>query len=316
MSERLAPPGWQGNFWGPEATKARHEGKMPPIVATAHMARWDRWGKQVLRDGDIVFRLGDARVGRGYFPMSRFLACASNSKFSHTGIVAIEVEGPVVYDTTRMRRVPATILRMGAGQHRLDRGQAIASRIQRQRSPKSWRICHKVFEEQVPFDYQLSEDDSALYCIEMTEKAYRSAGIELSKPIRLGDMERAPEFPLQMFGLRFASKYALERPLTFDQLVYFPGNENHGIWSARQLMTVVPATYAPGHPGLWRLRFQRTGIARYRQAIGEKISSPGPAHRRGGGQEPAVGDLMNIALATAADPIGPGAMAGSGNLRG
>ena len=30
--------------------------------------------------------------------MSRFLARASNSKFSHTGIVAIEVEGPVVYD--------------------------------------------------------------------------------------------------------------------------------------------------------------------------------------------------------------------------
>ena len=101
MSERLAPPGWQGNYWGPEATKARHEGKMPPIVVTPHMARWDRWGRQVLRDGDIVFRLGDARIGRGYFPMSRFLARASNSKFSHTGIVAIEEEGPVVYDISR-----------------------------------------------------------------------------------------------------------------------------------------------------------------------------------------------------------------------
>ena len=51
-----------------------------------------------------------------------------------------------------------------------------------------------------------------------------------------------------MWGLRFASKYALERPLTFEQPVFFPGNERHGIWSARQLMTVVPATFAPGHP--------------------------------------------------------------------
>jgi len=33
MSERLAPPGWQGNYWGPEATRARHEGRMSPIVA-------------------------------------------------------------------------------------------------------------------------------------------------------------------------------------------------------------------------------------------------------------------------------------------
>ena len=240
MSERLAPPGWQGNFWGPEATRARHEGKMPPIVATAHMARWDRWGRQVLRDGDIVFRLGDARVGRGYFPMSRFLARASNSNFSHTGIVAIEVEGPVVYDITRtgVARQPFCVWTLdnigsiGVKRLRPEYKNAI---------PKVVGYCHKVFEEQVPFDYQLSEDDSALYCVEMTEKAFRSAGIELSKPIRLGDMERASEFPLQMFGLRFASKYALERPLTFDQLVYFPGNENHGIWSARQLMTVVPA---------------------------------------------------------------------------
>ncbi len=101
ISERMAPPGWQGNFWGPEATKARHEGRMPPIVATPHMARWDQWGRKVLRDGDIVFRLGDARLAHGYFKISQFLAKASNSKFSHTGIVAIEEEGPVVYDTTR-----------------------------------------------------------------------------------------------------------------------------------------------------------------------------------------------------------------------
>ena len=75
----------------------------------------------------------------------------------------------------------------------------------------------------MPFDYQLSDDDSALYCVEMTEKAFRSAGIELSKPIRLGDMERASEFPLQMFGLRFASKYALEHPLTFRPARLLPG---------------------------------------------------------------------------------------------
>jgi Permuted papain-like amidase enzyme, YaeF/YiiX, C92 family len=276
MSERLAPSGWHGNFWGPEATRARHEGKMPPIVATAHMARWDRWGKQVLRDGDIVFRLGDARVGRGYFPMSRFLARASNSSFSHTGIVAIEVEGPVVYDVTRtgVARQPFCVWALD------NIGSIGVKRLRPQYKtaiPKVLAYLHKVFEEQVPFDYQLSDDDSALYCIEMTEKAFRSAGIELSKPIRLGDMERAPEFPLQMFGLRFASKYALERPLTFDQLVYFPGNENHGIWSARQLMTVVPATYAPGHPdfstSVSKERASRENGAR----SAKKVSSPGHA---------------------------------------
>jgi hypothetical protein len=276
MSERLAPPGWQGNFWGPEATRARHDGKMPPIVATSHMARWDRWGKQVLRQGDIVFRLGDARVGRGYFPMSRFLARASNSSFSHTGIVAIEVEGPVVYDITRtgVARQPFCVWALdnigsiGVKRLRPEFKTAI---------PKVLAYVHRVFEEQVPFDYQLSDDDSALYCVEMTEKAYRSAGIELSKPIRLGDMERAPEFPLQMFGLRFASKYALERPLSFDQLVYFPGNENHGIWSARQLMTVVPVTYAPGHPDYSASVSKERAARETGTPSPKKISSPGRA---------------------------------------
>jgi Permuted papain-like amidase enzyme, YaeF/YiiX, C92 family len=279
MSESLAPPGWQGNYWGPEATRARHEGKMPPIVATAHMARWDRWGRQVLRDGDILFRLGDARVGRGYFPMSRFLARASNSSFSHTGIVAIEVEGPVVYDISRtsVARQPFCVWALdnigsiGVKRLRPEYKKAI---------PQVLAYCRRVFEEQVPFDYQLSEDDSALYCVEMTEKAFRSAGIELSKPIRLGDMERASEFPVQMFGIRFASRYALERPLTFDQFVYFPGNENHGIWSARQLMTVVPATYAPGHPD-YSASVSKVGAPRETGApSAKKISSPGRAREK------------------------------------
>ena len=275
ITERLAPPGYQGNFWGPEATRARHEGKMPPIVATANMARWDRWGRKVLRDGDILFRLGDARVGRGYFPMSRFLARASNSKFSHTGIVSIEVEGPVVYDMTRLGvcRQPFCVWALdnigwiGVKRVRPEYASAI---------PKVVAFCHKVFEEQIPFDFQLSEDDSALYCIEMTEKAYRSAGIELSKPIRLGDMERASEFPLQMFGIRFASKYALERPLTFDQLVYFPGNDNHGIWSARQLMTVVPPTYAPGHPDFNDYINKESFEHASNSPPARKVSSPSP----------------------------------------
>ena len=100
MSEQLAA-GYPGNYYGRRPPRLDARGRMPPIVMTPHMARWDRWGKQVLRDGDIVFRRGDARLLHGYFPMSKFLANCSNSPFSHTGVVAIEEEGPVVYDTTR-----------------------------------------------------------------------------------------------------------------------------------------------------------------------------------------------------------------------
>ena len=36
MSEQLAS-GYVGNFYGPTATEARREGRMPPIVMTPHM---------------------------------------------------------------------------------------------------------------------------------------------------------------------------------------------------------------------------------------------------------------------------------------
>jgi hypothetical protein len=249
MSERLAPTGFVGNYWGPEATEAREEGKLPRVFMTPHMMRWDLWGRQVLRDGDIVFRMGDARVLHGYFPMSRFLANCSNSPFSHTGIVAIEKEGPVVYDTTR----PA-VARQPFGVWALDNvGNFGVKRLRpeyRGAVPQVLAYCRRVYQEQVPFDYDLGLDDSALYCIELTQKAFMAAGIELCKPIHLGDMERAAEFPACMFGLRFASQYTLEHPLDFDTLVYFPGNDRHGIWSAKQLMTIVPPTYCPGYPEL------------------------------------------------------------------
>jgi hypothetical protein len=249
MSDRLAPPGFQGNYWGKAGDQARALGKVPPIMMTPHMARWDRWGRQVLEDGDIVFRTGDARLLRGYFRFSRFLANCSNSPFSHTGIIAIEKGGPFVYDM----RGPA-VGRQPFHIWILDNvGSIGVKRLKpelRGAIPKVLAYCRKVYQDEVPFDYELSLDDSALYCAEMTQKAFLVADINLSKPIRLGDMERADEFPVCMFGLMVFSRFMLEHPLTFEQLVYFPGNDRYGIWSAKELLTIVPATYAPGYPGL------------------------------------------------------------------
>ena len=94
----MKPAAWTGNFWGPAATRARSAGQLPPLPTNPEMARWNRWGRDVLREGDIVFRLGDARALRGIFALSRFIARATDSPFSHTGIVAVEDGSPVVYD--------------------------------------------------------------------------------------------------------------------------------------------------------------------------------------------------------------------------
>lgn len=233
-TDRLVPPGWQGNPWGPEATKARQSGEIPPLAMTDGMKQWDRWGKLVLRDGDILFRRGDAKLLRGHFPFSRFIANVSGSQFSHTGIAAIEGGEPVVYDTTKagVRRQPFSVWILdNAGPFGVKRvkpeSQAYAA--------KAVQFCRDAYVRQVPFDYELSDDDRALYCVEMTEKAYRSSGLPLAEPLKLGDMENINKFPICVMVFLKASD------LNLEQLVFFPGNERHGIWSSPHLTTV----YAP-----------------------------------------------------------------------
>ena len=237
-------PGWQGNPWGPAASAARDAGTLPPFVETPEMARWDSWARQTLRDGDILFRMGDARILFGYFPFSRFVARASNSRFSHTGIVVIENGEPMVYDTTKsgVRKMPVRVWIID------NVGAMAVKRLRpefRAKIPEVLAFCQKVYEEQVPFDYELGLDNSSLYCVEMTEKAFRSAGLQLSDPIRLGDMEHAYEVPFQVLALQYVSRWLLKKPLTLEQPVYFPGNERHGIWSSDKLILIYPPTLAP-----------------------------------------------------------------------
>jgi hypothetical protein len=237
-TDRLIPPSWQGNPWGPAATKARQTGELEPVPFTPQMKQWDAWGKRVLKNGDIVFRLGDARVMFGWFPFSRFIANASGSCFSHTGVVAIEDGEPVVYDTTKagVRRQPFAVWTLdnigplGVKRLRPDlqsRAQAVV------------RYCREVFAKQVPFDYELGLDDKALYCVEMTEKAFRAAGLVLSQPVRLGDMENISKFPVRVFVFLRLSD------LTLDQAAFFPGNDRHGIWSSPLLTTIYQTPNKP-----------------------------------------------------------------------
>src|SRR5262249_41490266 len=110
-TDLMKPLNWSGNFWGPAACRARLTGELPPLPTSPELARWARWAKRVLKEGDIVFRLGDARTGRGLLPLSQFIARATGSPFSHTGVVSIEDGKIVVYDVSSdgVQRAPFEI---------------------------------------------------------------------------------------------------------------------------------------------------------------------------------------------------------------
>jgi Permuted papain-like amidase enzyme, YaeF/YiiX, C92 family len=234
----MKPPTWTGNFWGPAATRARLAGQLPPLPTSPALTHWSAWGRDVLREGDIVFRLGDARALGGAFPLSRFIAKATGSPFSHTGIVAIEDGSPVVYDCSSagVQRQPFAVWMldcigaMGVKRLKPEHGHLIPGVI---------NYCRSKFEQQVPFDFEFRLDDAALYCVELTEKAFRSQGLELSQPVRIGDWENLGNYPFTALATPGVTRMFLEHAITLEQPVYLPGNDRQGIWASSLLETVV-----------------------------------------------------------------------------
>jgi hypothetical protein len=255
----LKPPAWSGNFWGPAANRARMSGQLPPLPMTPAMAPWCEWGQRTLQEGDIVFRMGDARAFRGMFPLSLFIAKATGSPFSHTGIVAIENGSAVVYDCSAdgIQRQPFEVWMLDCV------GSLGVKRLKpeyRSQIPGVISFCRQVFEQQVPFDPAFSMDDGALYCLELTEKAFRSQRLLLSKPVRIGDWEHLNHYPLSALTMPYFTRLVVGRPITLDQLVYVPGNDHEGVWASPLLMTVFgpdpkgDGSAAPGRRGGISLR--------------------------------------------------------------
>ena len=91
-----------------------------------------------------------------------------------------------------------------------------SGRSWRRTRPRPSASAATPIERQVPFDYELSLDDRAFYCVEMTEKAYRSSGLPLSEPVRLGDMENMSKYPVCVFVFLQISD------LKLDQFVLLP----------------------------------------------------------------------------------------------
>jgi hypothetical protein len=112
--------------------------------------------------------------------------------------------------------------------------------------------CRSAYERQVPFDNEFRMDDDSLYCLELTEKAFRSEGLALSEPVRIGDWEYLASFPLTALLIPPVTGLVLDRPITLEQPVYVPGNERQGIWACPLLETVfgpAPEVFQDAAPG-------------------------------------------------------------------
>jgi hypothetical protein len=116
----------------------------------------------------------------------------------------------------------------------------------RDRIPGILEYCRAKFEQQVPFDFEFRPDDAAFYCVELTEKAFRSQGLGLSKPIRIGDWEHLGNYPLTAIAAPLVTKLFSSGPISLEQPVYLPGNNREGVWASPLLETVYSGEPRPG----------------------------------------------------------------------
>jgi len=228
LSQTMVASGWHGNPWGPSAQAARLSGTLDTIPLSPPMLAWERWGKSHLRDGDLIFRMGNARLAFGLYPFSQISADIAGSRYSHSGIIACESGEFVVYDTTKggPRRQPFAIWVMDSfGRFAIKRPRAEFQHY----VPAALAYCREVHRRQIPFDPNFTLGDDQLYCIELTERAYQVAGLNLSKAVRIDQLPRYHEFPL---AVRLARIFSSVEP---DNRAYVIGNESVGIWSSPNL---------------------------------------------------------------------------------
>jgi hypothetical protein len=197
------------------------------------MAAWAQWARENVQEGDILFRYGrSVRVTDRL--TNRLTTGLSDDRFTHNALafydgddvwvydVQVEPEGvrklpfefwmlDTVPDTLAVKRLPPCYLAC---------------------VPQALAYCEAAWLRQPRFDSALRLDDERLYCSEMIEKAFRSAGLALSDPV-----------PIRC--LPHYRRYSVLRPLAerlsevrVDQPVFALGNHWYGTYGSPHLQLV------------------------------------------------------------------------------
>ena len=239
-SDRFAPPGWQGNPWGPAAARARAEGRLPAIVMTPAMTRWDRWGRAVLRDGDIVFRMGDSQDPGRPLPVQpvprrrQRQPVLPHGDRRHRGRFAGRLR------LHQGGHPPAAVRRLDPGQLRPVRREAAQARVA-SGDPRGARLLPEGLRAAGAVRLQLRPGRLGTLL-----PGDDGEGLPLPGPgpVRAGPARRhgeRPRYPICITLFLWLSPLVLEQPFTLEQAVYMPGNGRHGVWAS----PLLEAVYSP-----------------------------------------------------------------------
>lgn len=230
------PPAWRAHHpWGPEANDARARGCLGYHVYTRKMECWKAFAREHIQDGDMVFRYGRSFAPYQRF-QTRFLARISDCPFSHAAIARWEGDTLWLYDAESegVRKIPFEVWMFDATD-----GTLAIRRLKPELCsllPQVYAYIEDKYRQNIPFDTGLDPGDEKLYCSELIEKAFLSAGIAISQPVAIRCLPNYYRYP-QWFAV------LVERvtPIRMHFEVFVPGNRRYGAYASPYYDTVYEA---------------------------------------------------------------------------
>ncbi len=194
-------------------------------------AHWFAFADQHLRDGDVLFRLGRARTHL-IMNFSVVTARATRSRYSHSGVFRWRDGVPEVVDITstgyRAQAFPVWM-------REVERNKFAIGRLKpayRSRIPQVLAFLQRQSEVRPEFDYVFEPDNGVYYCNEMTELAFRAAGVALSEPVPSNLLPGRYDVPVWIWLIEHVGKVNMETP------VYVVGNADYGMYGSDKLDVV------------------------------------------------------------------------------
>lgn len=207
-------------------------------VQAAEAARWTHFAAQHLQDGDVLFRLGNARTHL-IMNFSRVTALVTDSRYSHTGIVRWNGGVAEVVDITqsgfRVQAFSGWMREVADGKFAVHR----LRREYRERIPDVLAFLAGKSEARPAFDFKFDLRNDQYYCNELTELAYRSVGLRLSEPVPVQDLPRMKDAPVWAWLTRVVGGVNMANP------VYVAGNDAYGMLASPLLQPVYTSPDAP-----------------------------------------------------------------------
>ncbi len=189
--------------------------------------------QHLLQPGDIIFRLGDARIAGGKLNFSELVAKISDSDFSHAVIVCSVTNGEAVVADVSILGLQRYYLVdwLIDGQKNIV-VKRLSSAYQHYLPLILEELTQQIAEDPL-YDDTFGLQPDKFYCTKLVDHCFRQAGLPLAELISIRDL---PNFRQVSVIAGLASMFA---GIDLDTGLVVAGNDEIGLFSSPYLETVI-----------------------------------------------------------------------------